>query len=168
MCRERVIRLWREARAAGRRSWAIGLWLLLVGAGCRTAPPPPADFSAPGWRVRQGQALWKPSASRAELAGDLLLATNADGDLFLQFSKMPFPLATAQISGDRWRMEFGADKYAWHGQGAPPGRFAWFQVPRALLGARPGGNWNFTIEANNQWRLANSQTGETLEGEFFP
>jgi len=68
--------------------------LLILGAGCRTANPlPPADFSAPGWRVQQGQAVWKPSASRPELAGDLLLATNVNGNMFIQFSKMPFPVA---------------------------------------------------------------------------
>ncbi len=49
---------------------------------CRTATPlPPADFSAPGWRLRQGQAVWKPSKDRPELAGDLLLAANANGRL---------------------------------------------------------------------------------------
>ena len=88
-----------------------GLVLVLC-AGCRTTPPlPPADFSAPGWHVQQGQAVWKPSQSRPELAGDLLLATNVNGNFFLQFSKMPFPLATARVSGDRWQIEFGADKY---------------------------------------------------------
>ena len=112
--------------------------------GCRTAPPlPPADFSAPGWRVQQGQAVWKPSSSRPELAGDLLLATNANGNFFIQFSKIPFPLATAQVSGGQWQIEFGADKYSWHGRGAPPDRFVWFQLPRALLGEMLAGDWKF-------------------------
>jgi hypothetical protein len=152
-----------------RRSFSIFLLLLVLGAGCRTAAPlPAADFSAPGWRVQQGQAVWKPTAGRPELAGDLLMATNVNGDLFIQFSKMPFPMATAQISGGRWSMEFGADKYTWHGRGAPPKRFAWFQLPRALLGAQPEANWRFAREENNTWRLASAQTGETLEGEFSP
>ncbi|HEX3890754.1 MAG TPA: hypothetical protein VHX90_07885 [Verrucomicrobiae bacterium] len=149
---------------------AFFLFLLAVFVfGCRTTPPlPPADFSAPGWRVQQGQAVWKPSSSRPELAGDLLLATNANGNFFIQFSKIPFPLATAQVSSNQWQVEFGADKFSWHGSGTPPNRFAWFQLPRALLGANLDGNWQFKNATTNSWRLENLQTGETLEGEFFP
>ena len=143
--------------------------LFFVCAGCRTANPlPPADFSTSGWRVQQGQAVWKPSASRPELAGDLLLATNANGNFFIQFSKIPFPLATAQVSGSQWQVEFGADQYSWHGRGTPPGRFAWFQLPRALFGAGVGGSWQFTRVETNSWRLENPRTGEILEGGFFP
>ena len=138
-------------------------------AGCRTASPlPPADFSTPGWRVQQGQAVWKPSSSRPDLAGDLLLATNVNGNFFIQFSKIPFPLATAQVSGDQWQIQFGADQYSWHGRGTPPSRFGWFQLPGALRDANLGGNWRFTCVETNSFRLQNSHTGETLEGGFFP
>jgi hypothetical protein len=147
----------------------FALLVLFSCAGCRTMPPlPPADFSAPGWRVQQGQAIWKPSSSRPELAGDLLLATNVNGNFFIQFSKIPFPLATAQISGDQWQIEFGADKFSWHGRGSPPNRFSWFQLPRALLGGNLDGNWKFIRVETNSWRLENPRTGESLEGEFFP
>jgi hypothetical protein len=143
--------------------------LLLPCAGCSTVNPlPPADFSAPGWRIQQGQAIWKPASDRPELAGDLLLATNVNGDFFIQFSKMPFPLATAQGSGDQWQIEFGADKYFWRGRGTPPTRFGWFQLPQALLAPNLGGSWQFTRVETNSWRLQNPRTGETLEGEFFP
>jgi hypothetical protein len=143
--------------------------LLLLCAGCRTtAPLPPADFSASGWRVQQGQAVWKSSSNRPEIAGDLLLATNVNGNFFIQFSKIPFPLVTAQVSGNQWQIEFGADKYSWHGRGAPPDRFGWFQLPRALRGANLDGNWHFTPIETNSWRLQNSRTDETLEGGFFP
>ena len=143
--------------------------LLFFCAGCRTANQlPSADFSAPGWRVQQGQAVWKPSPDRPELAGDLLLATNADGNFFIQFSKIPFPLATAQVSGGQWQIEFGADRFSWHGNGTPPNRFGWFQLPRALLGGNLDGNWQFTNVNTNSWRLENPQTGESLEGVFFP
>ena len=143
--------------------------LLCFCVGCRTSPPlPSADFSAPGWKVQSGQAVWNPPANRPELAGDLLLATNANGNCFIQFSKLPFPLVTAQISGDQWQIEFGADKDTWHGRAAPPERFAWFQLPRALLGANLGGNWKFSGVENNSWHLENLRTGEILEGEFSP
>jgi hypothetical protein len=141
---------------------------LMACTGCRTAQPlPPADFSAPGWHVQQGQAVWKSSSSRPELAGDLLLATNVNGNFFLQFSKIPFPLVTAQVAGDQWQIEFGADKYSWHGHGTPSDRFGWLQLPRAMLGADSGGDWQFTGAGTNSWHLQNSRTGESLEGEFF-
>jgi hypothetical protein len=159
-----------RAGSTGLRSGLRSLFLTAVlAAGCRTAPPlPPADFSAPGWHVQQGQAVWKPSSRRPELAGDLLLATRTNGNCFIQFSKIPFPLATAQISGGQWQIEFGADKVSWCGRGTPPDRFAWFQLPRALRDTNVGGNWKFTHPASSSWRLENSRTGETLEGEFFP
>ena len=159
-----------RAGSAALRSGVLPLFLITVlAAGCRTAPPlPSADFTAPGWRVQQGQAVWKPSSRRPELAGDLLLATNANGNFFVQFSKMPFPLATAQVSGGQWQIEFGADEYSWHGRGTPPDRFAWFQLPRVLLGTPAGDHWKFMHQASAAWRLENVRTGETLEGEFFP
>jgi hypothetical protein len=148
---------------------SLALLIAVLAAGCRTAPPlPPADFSAPGWRVQQGQAVWKPSSSRPELAGDLLLATNANGNFFVQFSKIPFPLATAQMSGGQWQIEFGADRFSCHGNGTPPDRFVWFQLPQALLGENLHGDWHFQNAMTNSWRLENAHTGETLEGEFFP
>ncbi len=143
--------------------------LLILCAGCRTSPPLlPADFSAPGWRVQQGQAVWRPPENRPEITGDLLLATNVNGNFFLQFSKTPFPLATARVSDGRWQIEFGVDKFSWHGDGNPPHRSVWFELPRALLDANIGGKWRFARVETNSWRLENPRTGESLEGEFFP
>ena len=130
--------------------------------------PPAADFSAPGWRVQQGQAVWKPPGDRPELAGNLLLATNANGNFFAQFTKDPLPLATAECLDGRWRLEFGADAHSWRGRGEPPARFVWFQLPRALLDGKAAGPWHFSYVTTNSWRLENRQTGEALEGGFFP
>lgn len=141
---------------------------LLFCAGCRTAAPlPPADFAAPGWHLQQGQAIWKPGGRRSELAGDLLVATNANGNFFVQLTKDPFPLATAESVDGRWLIEFGADEHFWRGRGEPPARFVWFQLPRALLGEKIAGNWHFENLTTNSWRLENKRTGETLEGGFF-
>ena len=138
-------------------------------ASCRTAPPlPPADFSSPNWRVRQGQAVWKPSKNRPELAGDLLLATNANGNYVIQFSKTPFTLAAAQVADGAWQIEFGNARHSWSGRGAPPARFAWFQLPRSLAANEPGRPWIFTRQADDSWRLENTRTGEMLEVVFFP
>lgn len=143
--------------------------LLIFCVGCRTTKPlPPADLSAPGWHIQQGQAVWKPSQTRPELTGDLLLATHANGNFFIQFSKIPFPLVTAQTSGNQWQIKFGADRLAWHGRGTPPMRFGWLQLPRALDHGDIGGNWRFSRAETNSWRLENPHTGETLEGVFFP
>jgi hypothetical protein len=159
-----------RARSSGFQPGLLLLFLTAVlAASCRTAPPlPPADFSAPGWHVQQGQAVWKPSSSRPELAGELLLATNANGNFLVQFSKMPFPLATAQTSGKQWQIEFGTDKFSRRGRGTPPDRFAWFQLPRALRDASAGNRWKLAHPDAASWHLENPRTGETLEVEFFP
>jgi hypothetical protein len=136
---------------------------------CRTAPPlPAANLSTPGWHVLQGQAVWQPPGNRPELTGDLLLATNVNGNFFLQLTKNPFPLVTAETSGNEWQIEFGADEHPWRGLGKPPTRFGWLQLPRALLDGQTSGSWRFENVTTNTWRLANSRTGESMTGGFFP
>jgi hypothetical protein len=135
---------------------------------CRTAASlPPADFSSPGWRVRQGQAVWKPSKSRPELAGDLLLAVNTNGNFVIQFSKTPFALASAQMADGRWQIEFGAGRHSWRGQGPPPKRFLWFQLTRVLDASPADAPWKLTGRPDHSWRLENADTGECLEGQLF-
>lgn len=136
---------------------------------CRTMNPlPPADLSAPGWKIFQGQAVWQPPGNRPELAGDLLLATNVNGNFFVQLTKTPFPLVTAESFADQWQIEFGADEHSWRGRGQPPERFVWFQLPGALLTGKADGDWRFANVTSNTWRLENPRTGEKLEGGFFP
>lgn len=149
----------------------VGMLLLpaLLAAGCHsTAPLPRANLSAPGWRIQQGQVIWKPSFGRPEIAGDLLLATNANGNFFVQLTKDPFPLVTAESLNGQWQIEFGAAEHSWRGHGTLPARFVWFQLPRALLDWKPARDWHFKNVTSNSWRLENRQTGETLEGGFFP
>ena len=142
------------------------LWGILI-AGCRTGPPlPPADFSAPGWSVQQGQAVWKPNARRPELAGELLVATNTSGSLFTQFTKDPFPLATAQTTAERWQISFAAGRHSWQGSGQPPNLFLWFQLPPALRGESLPRPWKFS-RGPDSWRLEDPHSGEWLEGRFF-
>lgn len=136
---------------------------------CRTPNPlPPADLSDPGWKILQGQAIWQPPGNRPELTGDLLLATNVNGNFFVQLTKNPFPLVTAEAFGDQWQIEFGADARSWRGRGQPPERFGWFLLSRALLDGKTPGNWRFENVTTNSWRLSNPRTGEKLEGGFFP
>jgi hypothetical protein len=155
--------------SAGALAGALLMVVLAVASsGCRTSVPmPPADFSGGGWQVRQGQAVWKPSKSRPELAGELLFAVRTNGDCFVQFDKIPFPLAAAQITGDEWHIRFGTGKYAWRGHGEAPGRFVWFQLPRALASQPLARHWNLERDGES-WRLENSRTGESLEGSLAP
>lgn len=141
----------------------------MVCASCRTGPPlPPADLSGPGWEVHQGQAVWKPTKKRPELAGDLLFATNNNGNLFVQFTKNPFTLAEAQLMNGEWQMNFGGGRYVFRARGKPPNRFVWFQLPRALAGENPAPPWKLTRKPDDSWRLENPRTGESLEGVIFP
>ena len=141
---------------------------LLLFVSCRTGPPlPPTDFSAPGWHVRQGQAVWKPSRDRPELAGDLLLAVNTNGDFVIQFSKTPFALAAAKVVDGRWQIEFGNGQRSWRGPVPPPQRFVWFQLPKALTGKPVAAPWKVAKRADDSWRLENAGTGESLEGQLF-
>lgn len=135
---------------------------------CRTLPPlPSADLSAPGWKVQQGQAVWKALAEKPEIAGELLLATNQNGNFFVQFTKSPFTLVSAQLSGEQWQLEFGGGERSFRGRGQPPARFVWFQLPRALVGQPLDVPWQFMRSADF-WRFENARTGESLEGAFFP
>lgn len=149
------------------KSAFILLLAVALAAGCKSVPPlPPADLSGAGWRVQHGQAVWKPGAQRAELAGDLLVATNANGRMFVQFVKDPFPLATAQAHRDRWQIDFAAGRRSWRGGGAPPNLFLWFQLPAALRGEKLKGSWKFFC-STDVWRIENPRRGEWLEGRFF-
>lgn len=160
-----------KQRTVSAGCWHAAICLVLLAVvftGCRTSVPmPPADFSGGGWQVRQGQALWKPSVNRPELAGELLFATRTNGDCFVQFDKVPFPLATAQIKDAEWHIRFGTGKYAWHGRGEPPGRFVWFQLPRALASQPLAKHWKCERDGDS-WRLENRRTGESLEGSLTP
>jgi hypothetical protein len=137
--------------------------------GCKThSPAPPADFSAPGWQIREGQAVWRASRGRSELTGELVAATRTNGDFFLQFGKPPFTLATAQITHGQWQLAFGQKGHAWAGRGDPPSRCAWFELRRVLIGMPRARDWQLHGEADALWKLENVRTGETLEGRFFP
>lgn len=156
-------------RSAEHRLGAFLFLVSLFATGCHSLPPlPPADLLAPGWRVQQGQAVWKPSRDRPALAGEILLATQANKNFFVQFTKTPFPLATARCVDGQWQIEFGAGGRRFAGRGAPPPRFVWFQLPPVLRGQPIDDGWQFTRLEKDSWRLENSHTGESLEGMFFP
>ncbi len=142
--------------------------VVLIGmAGCVTVPPlPPANLQEPGWTVRQGQAVWHMSRKRGgrEVAGEFLLATRPDGRVFVQFSKSPFTLLTAQTTAHTWEIEDPTQNKRYSGHGQPPKAAIWLWLPRVLSGQRPPKGFSWEQLGDGGWRLKNNSTGESLEG----
>ena len=128
----------------------------------------PIDLAEPGWSVRQGQAVWQMPGKRPALAGELVLALNADGRCFLEFAKVPFPLVRAKCSDAHWEIEFPPQKLGFAGGGLPPKRLAWLHVCRGLAGKQVSAPWRFERRADGTWRLDNSRSQESVEGYLEP
>jgi hypothetical protein len=159
---------------AGWRGAGAVVLLVLVAAlcGCRTAPSlPPVNLQAPGWTVRQGQAVWTAKRSEEGVAGELLLATRTDGACFVQFAKPPFTLATARSEAGVWAVELASAQRRLGGRGPAPARIVWFALVEERGGtdqdARPT-PWRFRALDGERWQLENPGTGESLEGYFAP
>jgi hypothetical protein len=138
--------------------------------GCRTPlPHPRVDLTDPGWQIRRGQALWKPSRTRPEIAGELLIATHPDGRALVEWTKPPVTLVTAGVTREGWYLEFKASRRDLHGRGGPPARTCWLVLPRALEGVGIPEGWTFAPESpEGMWILSNAGTGESLRGYLFP
>ena len=147
-----------------------GLLLLLqFCASCRSvAPFPTVDLSEPGWRVQQGQAVWKLAKNKPELAGEITFARHADGRCLVEFSKTPFPLVRGKMSATRWQIEFPAQKLHFSGGGQPPARLAWLHLMQALTGKPAAPPWRFESRPDGSWRLENPRRGESVEGYLEP
>ena len=142
------------------------LTALLCGAACHSVKPlPPDDLSAPGWNVRQGQAVWKTQES--EFAGELILCTRGD-ESSLQFIKTPLPIVSAQTKGTQWTIRFFADNRTVIGQGPPPVQVLWLHLPSAVRGASLPKPLQFKTESSGNWELHNAETGESISGFLNP
>lgn len=135
---------------------------------CRiTMPLDPVDLGEPGWSLRQGQALWHPAQGNSpELAGEILVAQGAGGRTFIQFSKPPFPIVSAQQTSRGWELRSPAEDRKWAGPGTPPSRIIWFQLPFALDG-KAKAPWQCERE-NGATLLKNGGTGEWLRIVWTP
>lgn len=137
--------------------------------GCCTPPGlSPADLQAPAWRQQRGQAVWRPSPARAEMAGELLVATQEHGLCFVQFAKEPFAIAIAQAGTQGWSVSFGPEGRKVGGAGKPSPRWVWFQVARLAAGRPVDPPWETRRETGGRFLLRNRKTGETLEGFLGP
>ena len=168
-------RLWgvaarRRAQARRLRHLAV-LGVLLACSGCYTAPKAPLfTASGPGWRVQEGQALWRPKRDFPELAGELVVARDDNGRCMIQFAKTPLPLVMAQTTREKWRIEFPPRRMRFGGAQPPPSRlaFTWLYVSAALSGQPLPKPFRFEQKADGGWRLENTRSGETLEGFLSP
>jgi len=140
----------------------------LGAAGCVSAPRlPPVNLQQPGWTVHEGKAVWTKKRGAMGVAGEILLATRTDGRTFVQFSKTPFPLLTAQSTPTSWQVEVPAQNRRYAGRGRPPGRLIFLWLARVLEGEAPPKGWSWHSDQQG-WRLENPRTGEQIEGYFSP
>lgn len=144
-------------------SGLLGVFCLL--AGCAGPELPPVNLAAPGWRVQETQAVWRPKRAAPELIGELLVATNPDGSRLVQFSKQSLPLVTAQVATNGWSISSPLRKGRFGGTHTPTYRVPWFQIAELppTVGPRER-HWTLSVSTDGTWRLANESTGESLEG----
>lgn len=136
--------------------------------GCRTAPQNLFETAGSGWRIQQGQALWRPEKGLPEFGGDLVLARDDAGACLIQFDKTPMAILSAQTTTNRWLIKFPQRNLSFSGHGSGWTRFAWLYLPRALDGKPLPKDFHFEQKPDGGWRLENSSTGETVEGFLVP
>ena len=141
------------------------LFLLLLAGCASTGGPPPVSLSAPGWNVRQGQALWRPDAKTPEIAGDIVLATHPNGGSSIQFLKT-LPILSARIWPGGWQFENTAENKRYSGGGGPPNRVAWLQLLLALEGREVSERWVVARPSDRFISLENQRNGERLQVQF--
>jgi len=143
--------------------------LSMVLAGCRiVSPMPPVNLSEPGWKTRQGEAVWRSKKDAPEISGELLVATNPDGRALVQFTKTPIPFVTGQTSSNKWQIHFVPNNQTYAGPGKPPAQLLWLHLPRCLAGMPAPKFVVWRPSTNDTWRLENRLTGESLEGYLNP
>jgi hypothetical protein len=146
--------------------WILLATVILCG-GCQT-PKPLFNATGPGWRLQEGQALWRPRRQMPELGGDLVLASDADGRCLVQFNKTPMSLVVAQTTHTSWLVQFPPRQMGFSGHGRRPTRFLWLYLQPALAGEALPAPLRFQRQPNGLWRLENTRSGETLEGFLAP
>ena len=148
--------------------WSALLAVLLLSCGCRTTPQNLFAVSGPGWRVQQGQALWRPANGLPQFGGDLVFAGDTNGCSFVEFDKTPLTLVAAEITPARWQVRFPQQQSFYAGNTPGPTRLIWLYLPAALAGKSLPSPLHFENKPDGGWRLENFQTGETLDGFLSP
>ena len=160
---------WFKACSVGLALRLVLLAVPVLLVGCRTAPHAPLFVAAgPGWRVQEGQALWRPGRELPELGGELVVASHEDGRCAIQFAKTPLPLVLAQTTRTNWLIEFPPRRMSFNGRRPPPVRFTWLHLAAALTGESLPSPLRFQRKPDGGWRLENPRSGETVEGFLGP
>lgn len=145
--------------------------LVLPTSGCHAGRSSRSTLAAdPAWRVRQGQAVWRPRRDAPEITGELLLAAGKpDSGFLLEFSKPALPMVRVIRRPKGWEIS-ATGRGTYRGRHAPP-RLAWFQLGRLLYGEPLAQEWEGArgdLDSGGIWWLENRRTGERLEGFFNP
>lgn len=134
--------------------------------GCQSASSLPAiDQNAPGWTVRQGQAVWQPSGDKPDIAGDVVVSTHPSGGAYVQFSKT-LPIVSGRIGPGGWEFEATPEDKRYSGRGKPPARIVWLQLLRALEGQEIPERWTVAHPSPQFISLEDTNSGERLELQF--
>ena len=154
-----------QARRASRPTLVLlAAWTAL--AGC-ASPPHAASGVMESWKVRQGQAVWKPSRTAQEVAGDITVATGAPGEYLVEFAKPAMTLVRVVRRPGGWEIT-APGRGSYHGRGTPPKR-SWFQLGELLSNAPLAAPWRGEVrDSGSAWSLENPRTGERIEGYLAP
>lgn len=157
-------------RPGGAGAWLAAAVAAWAGAGCAVPVMAPLDLAEPGWRVREAEVVWRPSAKAPELLGELSVARHVDGRHWVQFGKQGLPWLTARRGPSGWTLETSMRRGVSGGRGQPPARVPWFLLDDVPPSRPPAGSpWR--LEASGPppgtgWRLVNESTGEVVEGNI--
>lgn len=124
--------------------------------------------SGPGWRVFNGQAVWRPGRRAPELGGDLVVARHENGSYLFDFEKTPLPMTLGHTTSTNWLIEFPARQYTFAGKGQPPVRFTWLYLGAALDDKPLPKPLRFERKPDGGWLLENTRSGEIIEGFLSP
>jgi len=106
--------------------------------------------------------LWRGKKDAPEIAGEVILATNANRRAFIQFLKNPLPLVTAQITPEAWQIEFIPEKRHFGGRGIPPRQLLWLHLLRALQRAPLPKAIQFANTTEGGVRVNDKANGESI------
>lgn len=145
------------------------LVLVVFTTGCRTfGDASRISTAGPGWRVLNGQAVWRPSRNRPELGGDLLVARHENGSYIFDFEKTPLPITMGHTTSTNWLIQFPAQRFSFGGKGKPPLRFTWLYLGAALDDKPLPEPFRFQRKPDGGWLLQNTNSGESIEGFLTP
>jgi len=134
-------------------------------AGCRTAGRFRQPIFRPGWRVQQGQAIWN-LRQAARTCRRSAVATNVNGNFFIQFQKCRFRWRPRRFPATNGRLN--SVRTNTRGTAVHAAQSLRL-VSTASRTADPnlGGSWKFTRIETNSWRLQ-IHTRANAGGRIFP